>query len=168
MTDDNLYYELVRRYGTFDLDGYCENPDNAVSYRACQPGDLLTHDLVGLNVLMDLSTADLETTREHLRYIGEIANSRAKMTNMVAVIKVLTTSAAWAVAIKYAKYIHFIQGDVYRDGKKITYPIAVVQFSGEVKGSPMVSIIDMAKIDPLPADFSRRKILYSSYLRAKG
>lgn len=135
MTDDKLFFHLESHYGVFNLDARYMGIEHAAATHGLSEAESLDADWVS-TTFADLSDADNTLTSAYM------AKAVTAGCRSVHLIRASTQSEWWhQYVVKRSRYIYFLRGEVAGHPRRA---LAVVEYSGVVKGSPLIASWDTA------------------------
>jgi hypothetical protein len=164
MFDDRLFLHVDYKYGPIEVDGNY-NPSILIAPQAMRHGDY-TPDLATDSIaLFNMADESLEDTLHLIKKIAQAQKQHAS--RKLILCKVATTSECWRAIVDHGKDIIFLQGKVLDStGKPYPYPLALIIFYGELKGSPMVFTLNVDSLPPSDG-FNRKAMLYARHIENK-
>lgn len=164
MINNTLWLEIERRFGALTLDGNLQ--DIPAAGKACKDYSFLQLDAVALDehrVFIDLTKETAETTHQFVSHIAELLVKWECEGSFIVLVKSQTNAVYWPTIVKTAKHIYFLQGSVvlHKKDASVPYAVALVEFRGTVKAGPLIHVLDMQQLDPAPADYDRKRVLFA-------
>ena len=138
MLDDKLFFHLESHYGVFNLDARYMGMAHAASTHGLSESEAMSAEWVS-TTFADLSDATQQVTSA---YMHKAVNAGVRSVHLV---RAQTQSDWWhTYVVKHSRYIFFLRGDVTGHPRKA---LAVIEFSGVVKGSPLIGAWNTATMD---------------------